>query len=1069
MADTEPEDVVGRTTAARTTSAAVGWAIVLLAAAIIAMFAATAADVFSASEARPPADAAGEALFTAEVLPVLRDHCFECHSHAAGKMKGGLALDWRSGWEAGGDAGPAVVPGKPDESLLVKAVRHADPDLKMPPTKKLADAEVAVLAEWVRRGAPDPRRAEPPNGGAGEWWSLKPLTRPAVPAVPSVPAADVAKGEAKAPNPIDAFVRAKLKERGLTPSPPADQRTLVRRVTFDLTGLPPTPEDVAAFVADPDAAAYDKLVDRLLASPRYGERWARHWLDAVHFADTHGFEHDLLRPNAWRYRDYVIDAFNRDTPWPRFVREQLAADAFYPGEPRLTAALGFLGAGPYDQSAANTAQRTFEYLDRDDLVNQTMATFAGATVACARCHAHKFDPIPQEDYYAVAAVFAGVGKGDVEYDADPAVAASRKRWSAALAAAEARDAGRLLSPEHAETVSAWGRTRSAAATAWRPATVLGVDTEGGTSLGQSADGTVEACGPHPDKDSYFLTVAVPVQKVTALRLDLLADLSLPANGPGRAENGNLKLSELEIRLLGPSEKAWRPGSADGADGKAAGALGTVGGRLLKLRRATADWEQEGFPAANAVDGNVGTAWGIHPREGESHRLVVELAEPLATPAGTRIAVALRQSFGRDHLIGKLRLSVTDASGDAADSLPPAVESALAVPAGQRSAAQRLELAVVAVRSRATAELAKLPPLQKVFAAGATYTSDRGRLVLTEPKPVFMFKRGDVDRPGAAASPGTLSAVAALPARFDLPKAAPESARRAALADWLVDPKNPLTWRTAANRVWLQHFGRGICDTPNDLGRMGGVPSNADLLDWLACELRDGDGSGGNPASGGGSGAGSLKHLHRLIVTSETYRQSSAARPDASAVDADDRLLWRFERRRLDAESYREAVLAAAGRLDLTMGGPGTQQFKLGPPVQLTPRVDYSAFDWDSPGAGRRGVYRVAWRALPDPFLDALDFPDASLLAPTRGFSASPQQALAMLNNDFVLRHAEHLAARAEKLGATNDEWLAAAWKLALQREPTAEERKRFGAYAKTHGLPAACRVIFNLNEFLFVD
>ena len=229
--------------------------------------------------------------------------------------------------------------------------------------------------------------------------------------------------------PVDAFVLAKLREKGLEPSPEADRRILIRRLMFDLHGLPPTPDEVDAFVADKDPQAYEKLVDRLLESPRYGERWARHWLDTIHFADTHGFEHDLARPNAWRYRDYVIERLNHDTPWPRFIREQLAADVFYPDEPRLTAALGFLGAGPYDQSTANTAPVTFDYLDRDDLVTQTMASFASATVNCARCHDHKFDPISQQDYYALQAVFAGVGKGDVTYDEDRAIAKQRKRWA----------------------------------------------------------------------------------------------------------------------------------------------------------------------------------------------------------------------------------------------------------------------------------------------------------------------------------------------------------------------------------------------------------------------------------------------------------------------------------------------------------------------------------------------------------------------------------------------------------------------------------------------------------------
>ena len=358
--------------------------------------------------------------FEQQVRPVLERACFECHSHQSGKMKNGLTLDSRDGWNSGGDSGPAVVPGNPEKSLLIKAVRSRDPDLKMPPKSRLPDREIALLEEWVQRGAPDPRENRTtPQASLGSpettnWWSLRPLIRPTVPV-----------GN---PHPIDAFISAKLQQACIQPAPESDRRTLIRRLTVDLHGMIPSPEAVDAFIRDDDPFAYEKLVDQLLASPRYGERWARHWLDTIHFADTHGFEHDLMRTNAWRYRDYVIQSLNGDTPWPRFIREQIAADVFFSGEPRLTVALGFLGAGPWDQSTAQTAPRTFEYLDRDDIVTQTMSTFTSSTVHCARCHDHKFDPITQEDYYALQAVFAGVGRGDLVYDEDPLRASTRQAW-----------------------------------------------------------------------------------------------------------------------------------------------------------------------------------------------------------------------------------------------------------------------------------------------------------------------------------------------------------------------------------------------------------------------------------------------------------------------------------------------------------------------------------------------------------------------------------------------------------------------------------------------------------------
>ena len=385
--------------------------------------------------------------FTTKIEPLLKQRCFECHSHEK-KMRGGLTLDSRSGWEKGGDLGRAVVPGKPEESLLIRMVRWSDDEHQMPPKEKLPPAEIALLEEWVKRGAPDPRVTEERPSDL-DWWSLKPLVRPPVPVV------------AGAEHPVDHFIRARLAERKLTPSPEADRRTLIRRVSYDLHGLPPSPQEVDAFVTDTDPQAFEKLVDRLLASPRHGERWARHWLDTIHFAETHGCGHDLPRDHAWRYRDYVIAALNADTLWPRFIREQLAADRFFPDEPQLTAALGFLGAGVFDNSAYQTAPTNFDYLDRDDLVTQTMGAFASTTANCARCHAHKFDPISQDDYYALQAVFAGLIEGNIPFDEDKKIAQTRKRWQALLTAAGTKDKASLLTPENAVLVSEWEKTQGA--------------------------------------------------------------------------------------------------------------------------------------------------------------------------------------------------------------------------------------------------------------------------------------------------------------------------------------------------------------------------------------------------------------------------------------------------------------------------------------------------------------------------------------------------------------------------------------------------------------------------------
>ncbi len=1005
------------------------------------------------------ARAAGpDAVFKERILPLLEKRCHECHSHAAKKSKNGLVLDSAAAILSGGDSGPAVVPGEPEKSLLISAVRHASADLQMPPKgkAKLSEAEIALLVEWVRQV--EPLKEAAVRVGT-DWWPLKPLVRPAV------PRGAVSGQRSGVSNPIDAFIAAKLREQKLSPSPEADARTLIRRLHFDLIGLPPSPEDVEAFeherslshslTLSPAPKAGERvgkwesgnrplatLVDKLLASPRHGERWARHWLDTIHFADTHGFEHDIFRTNAWRYRDYVITAFNRDVSWQRFIREQLAADVFYPAEPQLIAALGFLGAGPLDTSTQSTAPRTFDYLDRDDLVTQTMSAFASTTAHCARCHAHKFDPISQEDYFALQAVFAGITKAEVPFDESPATGQQRRRWQSLLAAAEAKDATALLTAEHEPLVARWEQTQGKAVTEWLPLALDSFQSSDGATLTREADGSVSAGGKRPERDTYTVTAATTLTNVTALRLEVLSDERLPKKGPGRMDNGNLHLSEFEVRLL---------------------VAGSASATNLKIKRATADFDQTGWPVAHALDGNEKTAWGIHPRVGESHLAVFEFESPGKLAAGAKLVVVLKQLHGGGHLIGRFQISATDSPNVNAEAAPPLVAAGLKLARAQRTAEQRLAIAAHALRQHAQAELAKLPAPAQVFAVKAGM----------EPKPVHVLKRGDIAKPGQLAEPGALSALVDLPGRFILAEPKREAMRRVALADWLADPRNPLTWRSAANRVWHFHFGRGLCDTPSDFGRMGSLPSHPELLDWLACELRD--------------SGGSLKHLHRLIVTSAAYRQRSdgvmeqwsngkvGSRQHSTtpslhhSVDPDNKLLWRMNRSRLDAESFRDAVLAVSGRLDLTLGGPGTEHFKLSKGPQATPKVDYTPFDWDSPGAGRRSIYRVVWRGIADPFMEALDFPDAALLQPTRPFSASALQALTLFNNDFVLRHSEHFAARVEKLGSNLPTRVRAMVRLAFQRTATAEEVRAMSAYAEQHGLPALGRVLFNSNEFLFIN
>jgi mono/diheme cytochrome c family protein len=980
-----------------------------------------------AGRPRLPAPADRRVDFVKDVQPILATRCVACHGPKV--RKGGLRLDVKASALSGGH----VVPGDSANSPLIRRVAGLGAEARMPPKGPgLTPRQVAVLRAWIDQGASWPALADGPAKGA-EHWAFRPLERPAVPAL---------KRPGWARNPIDAFVLARLEAAGLAPAPPADWRTLLRRVTFDLTGLPPTPEEVDAFLADDRPGAYERVVERLLASPAHGERWARHWLDVVHFAETHGHDQDVPRENAWPYRDYLIGALNADKPYAHFVEEQIAGDVLYPDDPQAVAALGLLAAGPWDESSQQSIRedtvdkKVAQYLDRDDMVTTVMSAFAGATVHCARCHDHKFDPISQEEHYALQAVFAGVDRANRAYDPDPATHRRHRALLARRAELRAAAAPALLSAAAQAEVAAWEKARAAERDAWVVLRPAAVTTEKGSVAVKLADGSVRFGGPRPAVDTYRVVAHTGLRGITAVRLEVLTDDSLPHRGPGRQDNGNLHLNEFRIHAAARGE----PGA----------------GAALPVRRARADFDQEGWTAAMAVDGNPRTAWGIYPAVGRPHQAVFELREPAGFAGGTTLTFTLEQTHGGGHLIGRLRLSVTTAAPPPqVRPLPAAAAAALAVPAARRSVAQKAELARHVLLQRVESDLAALPPQQRAYAGASDFKPEGSFKPARGCRPVFVLRRGDIHSPGARAVPGALACVPGLPAKFALANPEDEGARRAALARWLSDRRNVLTWRTAANRAWHHHFGRGIVATPSDLGRMGARPTHPELLDWLAVELRD--------------GGGSLKRLHRLIVTSATYRQSSLHHPGHAKVDGDNLLLWRMNMTRLDAECVRDAVLRASGKLDRTMGGPSVKHFLQSPGIHVTPKVDYAGFDVDGPGAHRRSVYRFLFRTLPDPFLDALDCPDASQFTPVRSNSVTPLQALALLNDRFMVRQAEHFAGRLRReVPGDVAGQVRRAYELALGRPATAREVAALAGYAGRHGLANACRLLLNCNEFLFV-
>jgi hypothetical protein len=890
-----------------------------------------------------------------------------------------------------------------------------------------------------------PRPARPGEKPAAQqvtdWWSLRPLKLPPTPASASPP-------PGWPQNPIDQFILAKLREKGLEPAPRAEKRTWLRRVTFDLIGLPPTVAETDAFLADDSAGAFARVVDRLLASPHYGERWARHWMDAVHYAETHGHDQDRPRPNAWPYRDYLIRSFNDDKPYARFVAEQVAGDILYPDNPQGIVATGFIATGPWDESSLQSImedtvdKKIARYLDRDDMVTTTMATFVSTTAHCARCHDHKFDPIPQADYYALQAVFAGVDRAERPYEPDQQTAARRRELLRERARLEAlrnsADPSLLATPLQAE-VAAWERTVAASALIWTALDPATFASAGGATLTKLPDLSLLCGGKRPEVDTYTIVAHTTLKNLTGVRLEVLTDDSLPLHGPGRMANGNLHLTEFRLSAAPRGQPS-------------------VGPKPVVLQNPTADFNQDGWTIAHALDGNPKSAWGIYPAVGQSHRAVFECREPIGFDGGTTLTFVLEQNHGGGHLIGRPRLSVTAAPRPLpleANSLPPAVADVLRVPLAQRNNRQKATLGLHLLEKRLEAQLAALPALQMVYAAANDFKPDGNFTPARVPRPIHVLRRGDVNHPQEAAQPGALSCVNGLPHRFTLADPNREGDRRAALARWLTDPANVLTWRSIVNRVWHYHFGRGLVETPNDFGRMGAMPSHPELLDWLATTFRD--------------GGGSLKQLHRVILTSAVYRQSMRFEPRWAALDGDNRYLWRMNRTRLDAESVRDAVLAIAGKLDPKMGGPSVKQFIQSPGIHITPKVDYLNFDADRPENYRRSVYRFIFRTLPDPFMEALDCPDSSQLAPTRTTSVTALQALAMLNDRFIVRQSEHLAERITHAGADNPARIHALYLLALGRAPTRQETDALAAYANKHGLANACRILLNCNEFLFVN
>lgn len=932
--------------------------------------------------------------FNRDVRPVLSNRCFKCHGPDDENQEAGLRLDLREAAVAELDSGTrAIVPGDVDESEVIARITSTDPDLVMPPphTKVvLSDHEKRILTEWVAAGA-----AYAPH------WAFEPPQRPEPPAV---------ENDAWVQNPIDRFVLARLEAEGLSPASEADRATLCRRVSLDLVGLPPTPEELEAFLLDTSENAYERLVDRLLASPRYGERWARRWLDLARYADTNGYEKDRPR-EIWPYRDWVIRALNDDMPFDAFTIRQIAGDMLPEATVDDIIATGFHRNTMINEEGGIDPLE-FRYLAMVDRVGTTGTAWLGLTTACAQCHTHKFDPITQTDYYSLMALLNNADEPEwiipseerlarlesVQRQIDAAWERLPAKWPVAADDSEASEPAQQAPRKSlAESFSDWNQAESQAAVDWQVRSPQLVSSTM-PHLVVRNDGTVLGSGDATKSDVYELILPAGESPVRALRLEVLPDASLPAHGPGmtayEGPKGDFFLSELELSCAG------KPVAIASATESFAG-------------KAFAGQESK---AAGAFDGEMSSGWTTNGQQGRAHAAVFVLAEPV--PAGEPLAITMR--FERHYAcpLGCFRLSVTDSESAEAHGHTAAEEAALAVPVEQRSEAE--QQLVLRRFLASAAELAE--PVAEIRRLEDSLQQGTRTLVLAErpadnPRATHRHHRGEYTQPEEQVP-------AAVPAFLpQLPEPAP--ADRLALARWLVSRDNPLTARVTVNRQWQAFFGTGIVKTLEDFGYQSEPPSHPELIDWLAVVLMD-------------DCEWSLKRLHRLMVTSATYRQASAVSPQLADRDPENRLLARGPRVRLEAELIRDAMLKAAGLLSDKMYGPGVRPPQ---PAGVT-EVAYGSPAWTaSKGEDRhrRSIYTFAKRTAPFAMTTTFDGPTGESCLPRREISNSPLQALTLLNDPMFLEIARTLGQAVAATGDDDTSRLDAVGQRLLSRSFTEEE------------------------------
>jgi mono/diheme cytochrome c family protein len=934
-------------------------------------------------------------IFTDEVRPIFLENCVKCHGGE--KTRSAFDMVTRDGLLAGGEQGEAVIIGKPETSPLVQYMRHAEEPFMPPKKPQLPEASIAAVEKWIALGAAydkplvvkaDDEEAGPMvvTKGDREFWSFAPL-----------------KQEFGSKNKVDDFLEA---------GEASSMRVLARRLTFDLTGLPPEPNEMDALEKSASPGAYAEFVEKLLASPRYGERWARHWLDVARYAESHGFEHDYDRKFAFHFRDFVIRALNMDMPYDQFVKWQLAGDEIAPDKPLAMMATGFLGAGVYPTQITISEAERVRYDAMDDMLSTVGSAMLATTIGCARCHDHKYDPIPTRDYYQMLSAFSTTVRSDVKLDLSLLDERNAGEFSRELGAIKTKLA-KYESEQLPLALDRWVKLREKSGTApvkpsWFVLKAESLKSKGGVVFEDQPDGSYLATGPNPHKDTYTFTAKNSIAGATAIRLEALAHESMNQGGPGRAGNGNIQLTGIEVK---------------------------AGGKKIALKNPRATFQQnpDSLSIDSSIDGNAGTGWALDPQFGKDHAAIFEIGNPTDIAAGAELTITLRFDGNTSHTIGRPRLSVSDC---------PATTLDFGGGQDPRVTAEQAILALNLQKDRATVlEHFKVldPEYQKIAGEVAALDATRAKLEQmvmvcsdgNKVKPMrhhtssgeipdfyketHILNRGDTKQKVEVAKLGFLQVLS----RGE----APQSGGRMALAEWITDEEKGaghLLARVIVNRLWQHHFGEGIVATPNDFGFQGDRPTNPELLDWLAVQLI--------------KNGWSLKHIHRLILNSDAYRAKRAPR-------------------RLEAEAIRDAALAVGGLLDGTMYGEGTL----------------------NEGMRRRSIYFQVKRSQVVPVMQLFDWPDTLTSLGRRAVTTTPSQALVFINNPNMRQIAEgfakRIASEEDQIGAA---YLIAYGRLPTDEERVVvdafmhrQEESHGGDQRKA--LSDFCAALMSANEFIYIE